>query len=175
VVPEERLQEIEAQIAAFAVDESRTEPLAFPASLPSHERKVVHRLAEEYNLSHESFGLGKERHIQVHSPHVVPCVPARCRELKASACHQVSKQPDVKERTLETLSVSMKRRFVKDFDIPIKVRLWPPRPVDPHSLLVWLVWLTPRHLHPYARSVSTPKTFGTSWICTTERCKRTRS
>jgi hypothetical protein len=65
VVPEERLKEIEAQIAAFAVDESRTEPLAFPASLPSHERKVVHRLAEEYNLSHESFGLGKERHIQV--------------------------------------------------------------------------------------------------------------
>lgn len=96
VVPEERLKEIEAQIAAFAVDESRTEPLAFPASLPSHERKVVHRLAEEYNLSHESFGLGKERHIQV------------------------SKQPDVKERTLETLSISMKRRFVKDFDIPIK-------------------------------------------------------
>jgi predicted RNA-binding protein Jag len=68
VVPEERLKEIEAQIAAFAVDESRTESLAFPASLPSHERKVVHRLAEEYNLSHESFGLGKERHIQVHPP-----------------------------------------------------------------------------------------------------------
>jgi hypothetical protein len=76
VVPEERLKEIEAQIAAFAVDESRTEPLAFPASLPSHERKVVHRLAEEYNLSHESFGLGKERHIQVLSLSLSSCVCA---------------------------------------------------------------------------------------------------
>jgi predicted RNA-binding protein Jag len=65
VVSEERMKEIEAQLAGFVVDESRVEPLVFPPSLPSHERKVVHRLAEEYNLSHESFGLGKDRHIQV--------------------------------------------------------------------------------------------------------------
>jgi hypothetical protein len=44
---------------------------------------VVHRLAEEYNLSHESFGLGKERHIQVHSPPTCVCV---CVCVCARAC-----------------------------------------------------------------------------------------
>jgi hypothetical protein len=61
---------------------------------------------------------------------------------------QVSKQPDVKERTLETLSISMKRRFVKDFDIPIKVLLSRLLPIYKSPLIGWL---TPRHLHSYAQ------------------------
>uniref|UniRef100_A0A8C0V8B3 DNA-binding protein SMUBP-2 n=1 Tax=Cyanistes caeruleus TaxID=156563 RepID=A0A8C0V8B3_CYACU len=52
-----------AMLAAFLV--SSEEQLDFPASLNSHERMLVHVLAEEYGLQHLSSGEGRDRYISV--------------------------------------------------------------------------------------------------------------
>lgn len=46
--------------------ESSEVQLDFPASLNSHERMLVHVLAEEYGLQHLSSGEGRDRFISVH-------------------------------------------------------------------------------------------------------------
>ncbi|XP_072495490.1 DNA-binding protein SMUBP-2 isoform X2 [Notamacropus eugenii] len=45
--------------------ESRKTLLEFPASLNAHDRMLIHQLAEEYGLKHESVGEGKERYVSV--------------------------------------------------------------------------------------------------------------
>ncbi|XP_036619740.1 DNA-binding protein SMUBP-2 [Trichosurus vulpecula] len=45
--------------------ESSKTLLEFPVSLNSHDRMLVHQLAEEHGLKHESVGEGKERYISV--------------------------------------------------------------------------------------------------------------
>nr|XP_020826557.1 DNA-binding protein SMUBP-2 isoform X2 [Phascolarctos cinereus] len=52
---------------AMVVDflESTRTLLEFPASLNAHDRMLVHRLAEEHGLKHESVGAGKKRYISV--------------------------------------------------------------------------------------------------------------
>ncbi|XP_062350435.1 DNA-binding protein SMUBP-2 isoform X2 [Cinclus cinclus] len=52
-----------AMLVAFL--SSREAQLDFPASLNSHERMLVHMLAEEYGLQHLSSGEGRDRYISV--------------------------------------------------------------------------------------------------------------
>ncbi|XP_048112394.1 DNA-binding protein SMUBP-2 [Alosa alosa] len=62
---EQRKQdEIRQRIQNFVRDVGQTE-LRFPASLNSHDRLLVHQIAEELGLNHESQGEGKDRHITV--------------------------------------------------------------------------------------------------------------
>ena len=42
--------------------------MEFPDSFNSYHRSIVHRVAEEYGLNHESSGVGKERKIVISKP-----------------------------------------------------------------------------------------------------------
>uniref|UniRef100_A0A8C3V2C2 DNA-binding protein SMUBP-2 n=1 Tax=Catharus ustulatus TaxID=91951 RepID=A0A8C3V2C2_CATUS len=59
----ERGDRFRAMLVAFL--ESSEVQLDFPASLNSHERMLVHVLAEEYGLQHLSSGEGRDRYISV--------------------------------------------------------------------------------------------------------------
>ncbi|XP_068963279.1 DNA-binding protein SMUBP-2-like, partial [Petaurus breviceps papuanus] len=56
--------------------ESSETVLEFPASLNAHDRMLVHQLAEEHGLKHESVGEGKERYISVHKKGVAAMAAA---------------------------------------------------------------------------------------------------
>lgn len=60
---EKRSMEIRNQLVKFINETSQS--LQFPPSLNSHERLLVHQIAEEMLLLHESRGEGKERYICV--------------------------------------------------------------------------------------------------------------
>ncbi|XP_014734196.1 PREDICTED: DNA-binding protein SMUBP-2 [Sturnus vulgaris] len=60
----ERGDKFRAMLVAFLA--SSEVQLDFPASLNSHERMLVHVLAEEYGLQHLSSGEGRDRYISVH-------------------------------------------------------------------------------------------------------------
>lgn len=62
-----RYHEIKKQVELFLKDGDRTE-LQFPSCFNSHDRLLVHQVAEELGLSHESKGEGKDRHITVSRP-----------------------------------------------------------------------------------------------------------
>lgn len=64
VSKEEKAIQFRQQLAAFLSDTAKT-VLDFPASLNSHDRMVVHEVAEELGLNHSSIGEGKARHIQI--------------------------------------------------------------------------------------------------------------
>lgn len=70
----ERRAEIKEQVQRFVKDSERSE-LQFPSSFNSHDRLLVHQVAEELGLLHESRGEGKERCITVSRPQ--PSPPAR--------------------------------------------------------------------------------------------------
>uniref|UniRef100_A0A4W3IA86 DNA-binding protein SMUBP-2 n=1 Tax=Callorhinchus milii TaxID=7868 RepID=A0A4W3IA86_CALMI len=55
------------QITRFAEDDA-SQRLQFPPSLNSHDRLLVHQMAEELGLQHSSAGEGKERFIVVAKP-----------------------------------------------------------------------------------------------------------
>lgn len=62
-----RYSEIREQVESFLKDLNRTE-LQFPSSFNSHDRLLVHQVAEELGLVHESKGEGKDRCITVSRP-----------------------------------------------------------------------------------------------------------
>ncbi|XP_037307190.1 DNA-binding protein SMUBP-2 [Pungitius pungitius] len=62
-----RCAEIRAQVEGFLKDLSRME-LQFPPSFNSHDRLLVHQIAEELGLVHESKGEAKERCVSVCRP-----------------------------------------------------------------------------------------------------------
>ncbi|XP_073327807.1 DNA-binding protein SMUBP-2 [Pagrus major] len=62
-----RDSEIREQVESFLKDLNRTE-LQFPSSFNSHDRLLVHQIAEEMGLAHESKGEGKDRCITVSRP-----------------------------------------------------------------------------------------------------------
>uniref|UniRef100_A0A671W8K9 DNA-binding protein SMUBP-2 n=1 Tax=Sparus aurata TaxID=8175 RepID=A0A671W8K9_SPAAU len=62
-----RDSEIREQVESFLKDLNRTE-LQFPPSYNSHDRLLVHQIAEELGLVHESKGEGKDRCITVSRP-----------------------------------------------------------------------------------------------------------
>ncbi|KAM6926855.1 DNA-binding protein SMUBP-2 [Lycodopsis pacificus] len=59
--------EIREQVESFLKDSSQKE-LQFPSSFNSHDRLLVHQIAEELGLVHESKGEGKDRCIMVARP-----------------------------------------------------------------------------------------------------------
>ncbi|XP_030056992.1 DNA-binding protein SMUBP-2 [Microcaecilia unicolor] len=59
-----RQSELRVTITEFLNDANKVQ-VDFPSSLNSHDRLLVHQLAEEYGLQHISTGEGKERHITV--------------------------------------------------------------------------------------------------------------
>ncbi|XP_068800646.1 DNA-binding protein SMUBP-2 isoform X2 [Struthio camelus] len=61
--PKDAADKLEAMLVAFL--ESSEPQLAFPPSLNSHERLLVHLMAEERGLQHVSTGEGRERYISV--------------------------------------------------------------------------------------------------------------
>lgn len=62
-----RYSELKMQVELFLEDPERTE-LQFPSSFNSHDRLLVHQVAEELGLTHESKGEGKDRRITVSRP-----------------------------------------------------------------------------------------------------------
>lgn len=68
-----RYSEIKKQVELFLKDRDRTE-IQFPSHFTSHERLLVHQVAEELGLTHESKGEGKDRQITVSRP--VKALPA---------------------------------------------------------------------------------------------------
>lgn len=91
-----RYSEIKKQVELFLEDKERTE-LQFPPSFNSHERLLIHQVAEELGLMHESKGEGKYRHITVSRP--VKAAPAE--QLTPEGKEQV--QPNPSESTQELL------------------------------------------------------------------------
>ncbi|XP_074534559.1 DNA-binding protein SMUBP-2 [Halichoeres trimaculatus] len=72
-----RQAEIRAQVEGFLKDFSQSE-LQFPSSFNSHDRLLVHQIAEELGLVHESKGEGRDRCITVSRPRE----PVRAEELE---------------------------------------------------------------------------------------------
>ncbi|XP_061773270.1 DNA-binding protein SMUBP-2 [Nerophis ophidion] len=68
-----RQSEIREMVKDFLEDLNQTE-LNFPPSFNSHDRLLVHQIAEDVGLAHESKGEGKERCIAI-SKHVTPRPP----------------------------------------------------------------------------------------------------
>uniref|UniRef100_A0A6Q2ZM91 DNA-binding protein SMUBP-2 n=1 Tax=Esox lucius TaxID=8010 RepID=A0A6Q2ZM91_ESOLU len=64
------------QVERFLQDQDQAE-LRFPSTLNSHDRLLVHQVAEELGLNHESQGEGKDRFIVVSRP---PAEPHQARE-----------------------------------------------------------------------------------------------
>lgn len=62
-----RYTEISEQVELFLKDLGRSE-LQFPSSYNSHDRLLVHQMAEELGLVHESRGEGKDRCITISRP-----------------------------------------------------------------------------------------------------------
>ncbi|CAK6961542.1 DNA-binding protein SMUBP-2 isoform X2 [Scomber scombrus] len=62
-----RYAEIRQQVESFLKDLNQSE-LQFPSSFNSHDRLLVHEIAEEMGLVHESKGEGKDRCITVSRP-----------------------------------------------------------------------------------------------------------
>lgn len=62
-----RYAEIKKQVELFLKDHDRNE-LQFPSFFNSHDRLLVHQVAEELGLTHESTGEGKDRRITVSRP-----------------------------------------------------------------------------------------------------------
>lgn len=62
-----RYTEIRQQVESFLKDLNQSE-LQFPSSFNSHDRLLVHQIAEELSLVHESKGEGKDRCITVSRP-----------------------------------------------------------------------------------------------------------
>uniref|UniRef100_A0A3Q2PZH3 DNA-binding protein SMUBP-2 n=1 Tax=Fundulus heteroclitus TaxID=8078 RepID=A0A3Q2PZH3_FUNHE len=62
-----RSAEIRAQVEKFMKDENM-KTFQFPSSLSSHDRLLVHQIAEELGLVHESRGQGSDRCIAVSMP-----------------------------------------------------------------------------------------------------------
>ncbi|CAJ1056588.1 DNA-binding protein SMUBP-2 [Xyrichtys novacula] len=62
-----RRAEIRAQVEDFLKNSNQSE-LQFPSSFNSHDRLLVHEIAEELGLKHESKGEGKDRCVTVSRP-----------------------------------------------------------------------------------------------------------
>ncbi|XP_040895261.1 DNA-binding protein SMUBP-2 [Toxotes jaculatrix] len=66
-----RYTEIREQVENFLKDLNQSE-LQFPSSFNSHDRLLVHQIAEELGLKHESKGEGKDRCVSVSRPVSAP-------------------------------------------------------------------------------------------------------
>lgn len=88
-----RYAEIREQVEHFLKDLNRSE-LQFPSSFNSHDRLLVHQVAEELGLVHESKGEGKDRCITVSRP--LESTPAEelTQEEEKEEAHEEEKVPN---------------------------------------------------------------------------------
>uniref|UniRef100_A0A673XKT3 DNA-binding protein SMUBP-2 n=1 Tax=Salmo trutta TaxID=8032 RepID=A0A673XKT3_SALTR len=99
--------EIKGQVEWFLQDPDQTE-LRFPSSLNSHDRLLVHQVAEELGLNHESQGEGKDRCItageeeDVTGPPVEqPAAPADLKTLHLERMRREQEKREQKKREQE--------------------------------------------------------------------------
>lgn len=90
-----RYAEIREQVENFLRDSSRRE-LQFPSSFNSHDRLLVHQVAEELGLVHESKGEGKDRCITVSRLQE----PAPAQEPKQEEAHEKEETPHSQRQLL---------------------------------------------------------------------------
>lgn len=121
----ERRAEIKEQVQHFMKNSKQSE-LQFPSTFNSHDRLLVHQVAEELGLLHESRGEGKERCITVTRPRQAP--PARestaeeesgeaaAKEEQKENCQQEAAAPpllDLKSLHLERMMREQQKREEK--------------------------------------------------------------
>nr|XP_040017952.1 DNA-binding protein SMUBP-2 isoform X4 [Gasterosteus aculeatus aculeatus] len=94
-----RCAEIRAQVEGFLKDSSRKE-LQFPSSFNSHDRLLVHQIAEELGLVHESKGEGKQRCVSVCRPPVSAPAERPPRGGGGGGEVEVRKDDDAPEETI---------------------------------------------------------------------------
>ncbi|KAK3099969.1 hypothetical protein FSP39_012679, partial [Pinctada imbricata] len=124
----ERIKEFQGYLDNFVVDASQ-DCMEFPATLNSHDRMLVHELAEKLGLVHISKGVGKERFIVVSKPGAevkrsdgqegkVKGSQGQVKEVKKKDIQQCSKDgnkekinTDVDIRTVEKIHVEEKENY----------------------------------------------------------------
>ncbi|XP_073706078.1 DNA-binding protein SMUBP-2 [Garra rufa] len=108
-------KEIQEQLLNFLKEPNKTE-LQFPSTLNSHERLLVHELAEEMGLRHESQGEGKNRRITVSRPPSGPENSAEPEQPDVTACtaaelpEELQKGPSQPAVDLKSLHLERMRR-----------------------------------------------------------------
>ncbi|TNN00243.1 hypothetical protein fugu_011489 [Takifugu bimaculatus] len=114
-----RYSEIRKQVELFLKDRDGNE-LQFPSFFTSHDRLLVHQVAEELGLTHESTGEGKDRRITVSRP-VKPVLAeqltpeeeeADVRSKPSESTQELLRQPQLglKELHLERMEREQQRR-----------------------------------------------------------------
>uniref|UniRef100_A0A673XK70 DNA-binding protein SMUBP-2 n=1 Tax=Salmo trutta TaxID=8032 RepID=A0A673XK70_SALTR len=101
--------EIKGQVEWFLQDPDQTE-LRFPSSLNSHDRLLVHQVAEELGLNHESQGEGKDRCITVSRP---PTGPNEEDSVTGPPVEQPAAPADLKTLHLERMRREQEKREQK--------------------------------------------------------------
>lgn len=99
-----RYCEIKEEVEVFLKDLDRAE-LQFPSSYNAHDRLLVHQVAEELGLTHESTGEGKDRRITVARP-AGPAGPAPAEQRIPEEEEEVHPSPS--ESTQEPPSLDLK-------------------------------------------------------------------
>ena len=92
-----RYAEIREQVERFLEDLQRKE-LQFPSSFTSHDRLLVHQVAEELGLVHESRGEGKDRCISVSRPQVIKEAEEQTQEEEKTEAHERSPKSSEEEK-----------------------------------------------------------------------------
>ncbi|XP_072291054.1 DNA-binding protein SMUBP-2 [Eucyclogobius newberryi] len=95
--------EIRLQLETFKNDTNRNQ-LQFPASLNSHDRMLVHQIAEEMRLLHESRGEGKERCISVSKQVIAPHATERATEKEEERGEEVEVNAEEAQQEAEEQS-----------------------------------------------------------------------
>ncbi|XP_075945302.1 DNA-binding protein SMUBP-2 [Anarhichas minor] len=110
-----RCAEIRAQVESFLKDLSQKE-LQFPSSFNSHDRLLVHQIAEELGLVHESKGEGKDRCIMVARPLVSTPAERPTQEEEEETIPDPQREPlcqppsDLKSLHLERMKREQQKR-----------------------------------------------------------------
>uniref|UniRef100_A0A8C4EVK9 DNA-binding protein SMUBP-2 n=1 Tax=Dicentrarchus labrax TaxID=13489 RepID=A0A8C4EVK9_DICLA len=104
-----RNNEIREQVEKFLKDLNQSE-LQFPSSFNSHDRLLVHQVAEELGLVHESKGEGKDRCISVSRPLVSTPAEEPTQEEENEAAPLCQPPLDLKGLHLERMKREQQKR-----------------------------------------------------------------
>lgn len=97
---DKRRDEFKEKIESFF--KSQDGSLHFSSDLNSYERRIIHEIAEEFGLLHESIGDGKNRHIQLRKSTLEACREVEKSKSIYSETPSVSVQSDEKTNCNET-------------------------------------------------------------------------
>lgn len=108
----ERYAEIKEQVQLFMKDPQRNE-LQFPSSFNSHDRLLVHQVAEELGLLHESRGEGKERCISVSRPRQHPPASEPTTEEESGEAAKEEQKENCPEEVTALPALDLKSLYVE--------------------------------------------------------------